>query len=69
MARYIDRLGNAFTNAPQNSVTGTPDVTAMARFLTTTMLGMFVMLRAQTGAALLQDKFDASLGYIESKLG
>lgn len=69
MARYIDRLTNAFANALQNSTTGAPDVTAMARFLTTTMLGMFVMIRAQTDARLLQDTVDTALVYIEGKLG
>ena len=69
MARYIDRLNTAFTNALQNSATGAPDVTAMARFLTTTMLGLFVMIRAQTRAQLLQDTVDTALEYIESKLG
>lgn len=68
MARYIDRLTDAFTNALQNSTTGTPDVTAMARFLTTTMLGMFVMIRAQTSTHVLQDTVDTALDYIESKL-
>ena len=69
MVRYIDRLTNAFTNALQNSATGTPDVTAMARFLTTTMLGMFVMIRARTDAQLLQDTVDAALDYVEGNLG
>ncbi len=69
MARYIDRLTNAFTNALQNSATGTPDVTAMARFLTTTMLGLFVMIRAQTSRELLQVTVDTALDYVESKLG
>ena len=69
MARYIDRLNNTFANALQNSATGTPDVTAMAGFLTTTMLGMFVMIRAQTSAQLLQDTVDTALDYIEGELG
>ena len=69
MARYIDRLTNAFTNALRNSAPGAPDVEAMARFLTTTMLGLFVMIRARTGVQLLQDTVDTALGYIEDKLG
>lgn len=68
MARYIDRLSNAFANALQNSTTEARDVTAMARFLTATMLGLFVMIRAQTEAQLLQDTVNNALEYIESKL-
>ncbi len=69
MARYIERLNNAFINALRNSATDAPDVTAIARFLTTTMLGLFVMIRAQTPASLLQDTADSALEYIEGKLG
>ncbi len=68
MARYIDRLNKAFVNALQNSSTGALDVTAMARFLTTTMLGLFVMIRAQTSAELLQDTVNTALEYVEGKL-
>ena len=68
MARYIDRLGNAFTNALQNSAPESTDVTAMARSLTTTMLGMFVMIRAQTDRRLLQDTVEAALEHIERDL-
>ena len=69
MARYIDRLNHAFVNALQNSSTGALDVTAMARFLTTTMLGLFVMIRAQTSSELLRDTIDTTLEYVEGKLG
>ena len=41
----------------------------MDRFLTTTMLGLFVMIRAQTSAELLQDTGEAALDYIEGELG
>jgi hypothetical protein len=33
------------------------------------MLGLFVMIRAQTGAPLLQDTVDTALEYVEGKLG
>jgi len=58
----------AFANALPNSAVGAPDVTAMARLLTTTMLGVFVMIRAQTSARLLHDVVDTALDDIESKL-
>lgn len=69
MARYVDRLNGAFVNALQNSSAEAEDVTAMARFLTTTMLGLFVMLRAQFEPELLQDVVDAAIEYVEDKLG
>ena len=69
MARYIDRLNNAFVNALQGSSSGAADVTAIARFLTTTMLGLFVMIRAQTSAELLQVTVDTALEHVENKLG
>lgn len=68
MARYIDRLSDAFANALRNSAPRTLDVTALARFLTTTMLGLFVMIRAQTSAVVLRDTVDTALDYIDGQL-
>jgi TetR/AcrR family transcriptional repressor of nem operon len=68
MARYIDRLDNAFVNALEDSSAGAADVAAMARFLTTTMIGLFVMIRAQTSTELLQLTVDTALDYVESNL-
>lgn len=67
MARYIDRLTAAYTNALTSNDTSPPidQVTTLARFLTSTTVGLFVMLRAQIGQNVLQDTVDTALSYLD----
>jgi TetR/AcrR family transcriptional repressor of nem operon len=68
-ARYLDRLSTAYLNALTTTFTvDRARLVAAARLLTTTTLGLFVMLRAQTNRDVLQDSVDASLSQLEHDL-
>ncbi len=66
-ARYVDRLTSAYLNAltPTDAMDGSADAVAVARFLATTTLGLFVLLRAQTGRNVLQDVVHNAITYVK----
>lgn len=69
-ARYIERLSGAFEHALGNAVAagalrpGTP-VTDLARFLTVTLLGVFVLLRAGADHRVMLDTTEQALARVE----
>lgn len=67
MARYIDRLTAAYTNAltPNGGPHPIDQIPALSRFLTSTTLGLFVMLRAQIDRNVLQDTVDVALSHLD----
>jgi TetR/AcrR family transcriptional repressor of nem operon len=71
MDGYITRLAGAFENALRNAqaegtVRASLDPLATARFLAGTLLGVFVMIRAQIDRAVVQDTVDGALFVVES---
>ncbi len=71
MDGYIARLAGAFENALRNAqadgtVRASRDPHATARFLAGTLLGVFVMVRAQIDRAVVQDTVDGALSVVES---
>lgn len=68
-ASYIDRLVAAFTNALTqhgSSSASTEQVAPTARFLAATLIGIFVMLRAQTAYELIADAVDVALVHLDA---
>lgn len=68
-ARYVERLSAAFTGALVNDQPDGDAATAVAtgRFLAATTLGIFVMLRAQTGPAVIGDAVAGALAHLETR--
>ena len=56
-ARYLDRLNAAIAHA----LDGQPEAEATARFLTATLVGLFVMIRARTDPSVVHDAVEAAL--------
>jgi len=68
-ARYVERLTAGYLHALSNSFDGRrKDLVAAARLLTTTTLGLFVMLRAQTNRDVLHDSVTTALFQLEHTL-
>jgi TetR/AcrR family transcriptional regulator, transcriptional repressor for nem operon len=66
-ARYFERLTSAYLNAlGTGDGTDRGEAVALARFLSTTTLGLFVLLRAQTDRGVLQDAVDTALAAVEA---
>lgn len=66
-ARYVDRLVAAFTNALTEPATACEptDTAATARFLAATLIGIFVMLRAQTTHEVIADAVNVALLHLQ----
>lgn len=66
-ARYIERLVAAFNNAltEPTPAGNAADAAATARFLAATLIGIFVMLRAQTAYELIADVVEVALVHVE----
>ena len=65
-ARYVERLTGGYLHALTDSFGGRHnDRVAAARLLTTTTLGLFVMLRAQTSRDVLEDSVSAALSQLD----
>ncbi len=64
-ARYFERLTSAYLNALDDGM-AEGEAGALARFLSTTTLGLFVLLRAQTDRGVLQDAVDTALAAVEA---
>lgn len=71
-ASYVARLIAAFTNAltsPNTAVEPSAEVVATARFLAATLVGVFVMLRAQTGFEVIADAVEVALAHLDASSG
>lgn len=68
-ARYVERLSTAYARALVNAQPDGDPATAVAtgRFLAATTLGIFVMLRAQTGPAVIGDAVAGALAHLETR--
>ncbi|MEM7365557.1 MAG: TetR/AcrR family transcriptional regulator [Pseudomonadota bacterium] len=69
IAHYFKRIENAFLSALQNAasegeINDTVDVSKEADFFTATVLGLFVMLRAQAPARLIKNAVDSAVEHL-----
>ena len=69
IGRYVERLSAAFSGAVRNDDPDGDPAAAVAtgRFLAATTLGIFVMLRAQTGPAVIGDAVAGALAHLETR--
>ena len=71
--RYFDRLSSAFTNAltraqDAGQLRASVDPAREASFLTASMLGLFVMLRAEASPSMIQDATRVALDHLDTSL-
>ena len=69
-ARFIERLGGGFRRALANSCDASDDeLEPLANHLVTTVLGIIVLIRAQTPHPVVQQVAETAIAQLETRLG